>query len=84
MADTNVSCVWNATTGDLEFRSGLPGSTTGPVIFRINAAYNGIDLQWGRTATSTNYSNLDANRTLTVTDNTGTTYYVPLSTVNFT
>ncbi len=77
MAETNVAAVWNA-VGCLEFRQGEPGNASGPLLARINSSGNGMDIQIARTGTlTTNGLALNANYYFTITDNAGTTFYVP-------
>lgn len=81
MAETNVAAVFNS-TGCLEFRQGEPGNASGPLLLRFNSTGNGIDLQIANTATAGANSFLVpnvCNFSFRVTDNTGTTYYIPAS-----
>lgn len=80
MADTNVSCVWNS--GVLEFRQGIAGASTGTLLFKIDASasVNGFSGQLGVAAVArTNTSNLNANYSIVLVDNTGATYYIAAS-----
>ena len=80
MAETNVVSTWNA-AGDLEFRqANMPWNISGPILFKVNASNNGVDLQTARTATATtNGLNYNANYYLRLTDNLGATYYLGVS-----
>lgn len=80
MPDTNVVATWDS-GGDLLFKQGnTPWNTAGPTLCNISGAANGIHAQWGTAATATsNGLALNANFYLTITDNAGATYYLPVS-----
>ncbi len=77
---TNVTSYWD-TGGDLIFsQAPTAWNHSGPTLVNISGAANGIHAQFGTTAVATtNGLALNANFYLAITDNTGSTYYLPIA-----